>query len=536
MLPAVLLGGPYEVPPLLLARDFAETGLFTLTDAIGRFSTPAFLVRDGVMSAADGRLTTMMLAAIAQLVSWQNLLGWSMVSGASLAVGLVFWWIAVRAYFPRSIAWVSTAVLAFMPFYAVQAITLTYYSFAYPFLFASIAAFGWITPKRPFLRYALSGVLFGCAIACKDAFIVFLPWYVLAFLFFNRKKFKKVWAHGIVFLCATFLLYLAPYANDLRTLGFPVNHNLALLWGAEGNISNDIYLHLYPDPYTYFFDKQRFDTAYVAHVQTLPLLERLQQEKLLKNFNLGTPTVGGSLLNGAFLFVVNLPAYLQIDSIGGIFMWALVLLGTVVLWKKEKRFVIAIGGLILLSELIVRFVLHFERDHSMDVLWLLSLPAAVGLSVIAESLSTKLKAWSAASILTILVIALSIQHLQQERIVLARLYTHSQKEESLALVAAAKKLPATAVIAMPLHTDIIQAVALLSSRTTVPFSEETIARLQKEGTLDQALQKYGVTNALGYDAASQAILIQHRIVTPPFVEPTPPEVSSGMRFILSIIR
>lgn len=539
MLPVFLAGYPNDIPTLLLqARNFGEGAGFSLTDHLGRYLTPALLQIIGTPSADGGRLSAMIYGWIGSFVPYTDLVGWSFVTSVLLGFCLFPLWIAARSFFDARVAWITVTIFALTPIYWREAIFANNYQIALFFLFMSFASYG-LLRQRTLLAVAAAGLFFGMAVSAKDAFLVFVPWYVIATLWFSWPAWKKGLLMIAIFGICSFVPYLAPYIGDIRTLGYPVNQNLARVWPGGEEIENEIYLHLYPDPYTYFFDRERFERELLVRVQTLSALERMQYQKILLNFDLA-PGPFISLLNGAWLFTGSIPSYFQQDTMGGVFLWLFILPGIVLLWRKNKRFAIAILGLLVSTELCIRFVLHFNREHLMDVGWALALFAGIGMTDIADSLARSWKKITPTALACVLVFIVAGQLIQANRTRFARIYAKVLVQDTVAAAEAIHALPENVIVATPLPPSRLTQVALLSGRSVVLFSEDTIHRLLEQGILPEVFRQYAVTHVFGYpNPLVQSMRRSEpslRMIADPKVGPKSPMVTPGLRWLLHFVR
>lgn len=500
MLPVIAAGGPTDIAPLLLARNFAATHLFSVTDALGRFLAPDMLLESGIPSAFDGRLSTMFIAFLSQWISWDNQMMWTLVSCLIMSGALFFWWLTVARIRNVQEAWVSTVLMAFLPLYYQQAIAIDEYKLAFLFLFASFAAFVWLYKSSTIAACIVSGILFGLSIASKDVFLIFVPWFVLWHVWTKRKKWKKAVGLSFLFLFFSGLVYITPYLGDIQKYGYPININLARVWPSAETIQEDNYLHLYPDPYTYFFDRERFDAEFVENLKSATLIQKLQSYKVMQNFDVGNPSLLLSLFNSSWIFVHHQFNWFHQPTVGGIFMWLFILIGIAVLWKKEKQLVYMLLGLMISTELVIRFILHYARDHTMDTAWVLVLFAAIGAIEVANLLSAKWKKVGSTRMLSLLVLLLSLHLLQVNRAEFGRVYA---KATTSSKVTVAKQIQNTlnpgSIIAVPYSSSVAQQLSYLSERTLVIFAPETVTRLIEEGKLEAIFEMYGITHLAGYE-------------------------------------
>ncbi|MBI4129516.1 glycosyltransferase family 39 protein, partial [Candidatus Peregrinibacteria bacterium] len=224
-----------------------------MTDALGRFLSDEGIRTLGISSAADGRLSAVIFAQFSRWVAWSNLTGWAAVSALLTALALIPWWFAVRRLADVQTAWIATVVFALLPLTWKQALFLENYHAAVLLLFLSLASFVYLSKRRPCAALLFSGIFFGLSVAAKDVFLIFVPWLVCGYLWEHRMQWKRALVGVLLFAAASGGMYFSPYVRDIRTLGYPANQNLARIWPGAHELSNEIYLHLYPDPYTYFY-------------------------------------------------------------------------------------------------------------------------------------------------------------------------------------------------------------------------------------------------------------------------------------------
>lgn len=539
MLPMWIAGYPYELPGLLDARNFAETGLFAFRDALGRYPSVDALGEIGVMSPVDGRLSMMLFAMLSRWIPWDAILLWSGTGAVIMAASFLALWFLVLRVFDVRTAWVTVIIAGLMPLYFQEASYLHVFQPALLFLLLSFAAFVWLRGMSPWLTFGSAGILFGLSIASKDVFLIFLPWMVGVYVWegwkqwcrssrpFDRLTMTQRAGHTFLFLFCASVVYLAPYIGDIRQYGYPVNWNLAHFSPGGNAIADMTYEHMYPDPYTYYFDREWFDTSARERVAHLSTLEKLQEQKVLLAYDVVEPTLLRSLASGFWLFMNNIPPYLHQGTVGGAFLWIFIIVGMASLLRTHRRLFWWMMGLVVSTELVVRFILHYNRIHAMDTAWILAIFAAVGVGVIADRLADsgprgpasaciarlvrlipqslffiKRRGWlsrrmTIAFIITLLV---AFQLLQTNRLDLAERYRRTFVPRTLAAGQAIRNLPGDAIVAVDRDPYPPSDLAFLGGRTIAPFTEETVRRLLENGRLTDAFKKYGVTHILEYPA------------------------------------
>ncbi|MBI1934474.1 glycosyltransferase family 39 protein, partial [Candidatus Peregrinibacteria bacterium] len=203
LFPTLLVGHPYDISPLILARNFAATGLFSMTDALGRFLSDEGIRTLGISSAADGRLSAVIFAQFSRWVAWSNLTGWAVVSALLTALALIPWWFAVRRLADVQTAWIATVVFALLPLTWKQALFLENYHAAVLLLFLSLASFVYLSKRHPCAALLFSGIFFGLSVAAKDVFLIFVPWLVCGYLWEHRMQWKRALVGVLLFAAAS---------------------------------------------------------------------------------------------------------------------------------------------------------------------------------------------------------------------------------------------------------------------------------------------------------------------------------------------
>lgn len=516
--PALLLGDGFAVFPHLEARNFAETGLFVTTDALGRVLSTVELSVSGVLSSVDGRLSTLLIAWLSQWISWGDLVGWTVASASIFAGALLAWWVTVRSWYGRAVAIVTTTITALLPVYFHQAIWFENYVFAFFFIALAGAAYTVLQKKSIWVALLTSGLLFGAAAGAKDVCLIAVPW--IAFCFLWQKRFFK----GTVFFVAAFAVYAAPYVGDLSSVGYPVNQNLARIWPGGQQLANATYLHLYPDPYTYTHAREEFDALFLEAAMQKPFADRMIDEKVILSYGLDSGILRRLRL-GFWLLAKDVFPLVQRQSVGGIFLLLFAIPGACVLWKTQRKHALWLAGLTVSIFACVRFVMLYERDHFMNVAWVFALLCGVGILHIA-SLQ---KQFSKTVVVTVITLVCAVQLLQANRYELASKYARSNVGSLRAIAEQVRLLPEDAVLAVDAHPQDVRSLALLSNRTIALFRSSTVDTLRDQNILTSVFADYGVTHAYGYASSMpvEVITVSEHTSRPP---------SSFLRRLVHIIR
>lgn len=499
MLPVLVSGKPLDAPRLLFARNVAASGSFLFTDEIGRFLGEQSLHTDVVPSAHDGRLSALIIAFLSQFLQWDQYIAWTVLGALSFAAGLGCYFFTVRQLLSERIAWVSTTLLGLMPLMVRDAIALDEFNVALPLFFASMTAFVMLQKKHLTIALLLSGILYGAACSAKDVFLIFAPWYVLSCIWLLWRDTGKLLRYLGVFSIAAAIVYLLPYIGDIRELGYPINQNIARVWPGDQQIQNAIYLHFYPDSYTYFFDREAYDASYLAELSQQSPLAKLHAQKAMINFDVGSPHRALVLLNSAWLLLANIPNLFHLETVGGIVLWFFIVPGVLLLWQRKRTLTILLLGLMLSSELIIRFALNYSRSHVADYLWIIALFAGIGLCAFADLCAKQKKMPDAKKLTIVLTLVLSLFLLQVNRSVLARDFQRARPGIGLHIAMQINQAPQGSVIALHKgsfdHKDVVQH----SAHTLTLFASDTVEKLLETEKIPDAFAVYGITHIYGFD-------------------------------------
>lgn len=496
-LPIALIGMPPRVPDIGTAADFARTA---------------------VTSTTDGRLTPIILAFFTRWIPWMDFSRWMLLPIAASALALLPWWGTVSRLADRRTAWMATIILGFIPLYWQQALLVNNYTFSFLFLFGSLFFFISLWPISRLAALMTSGISFGLCIATKDAFIIFLPWLVGLFLWWNRHSLLRTCGETFLFLACIGIAFSLPILPQiLRSDATPMEKIMTLLPTERLTPSLS---HFYPDRYTEEFDRAWFDAKRVEEQKNARGLQKLQGFNRFISLRIGSPSLLQNIGNGLWLFVGSIPDYFLQETVGGAILWLFILPGIAVLFRFNRRLLLAVTGLVFSSEFLIRFVFHFSRIHVLNTIWVFAIFAAIGIGALADALAKKRGFWHPSSLAAVITLLLAMQLLQTNRLQLARAYMRSDVPRELATSHVLATMPPDGLAAVPRDSGLPQ----LIGRSVLAFRPETIDRLLQQGKLRKTFSHYGVTHAFLYDPS----LAQRMTAAVPTLrilpQPDPPEL------------
>lgn len=512
MLPVLLAGFPYIFP------DFADQ--------------VQVLAETGFVPAGSSRFGIVLVWALHTFIPFENVTCWVAVGAAFLAASLVPLWWAVRRLFDTRTAWVTVILFALMPLYWTEALQLRGYTFAFPFLFLGFACFVEFFPHKRLLALGLFAVCFGLTLASRDAFIALLPWFAVSYVWLHRKHWKRAVLEVALVCGIAYAAFVSPLIiNAVHTEG-ALTQKISVFLPSLNRTMPDLG-HLYPDDYTYEYEREAFEQHLRDQLQDESFIERQQGSKTLHLFGIVQYSGLQTLWNSFWLFLNNIPTLFAQDTVGGPFLWLFILPGMAALWSTRRTFFLLITGLWVSMEVVLRFGLHFGRDHLMDIGFLVPLLAAIGLLSLLGMLHQHWKRVSLTTLTVLTLVLVAVQLVQTNRKQFARLYAHSEVPEAYEATAVLNSIPADAVVAHPRKFHLFR----FAEHPNVNINKETVDWLSDEGRLRKPFTLNKVRYILGYDADRvrkiQAAVPGIQVLTLP---QTGVPLTSWTRFVLNLVR
>lgn len=491
------------------------------------------LVETGIVANAKMRMTIAVFGALHPFIEWRNLVGWSAANIAFFTLALIPWWLAARRLFDARVAWVSTVILSALPLYWEEAYSIGGYPLGLLFLFTGFWFFLAWREKHRLAAVIAMGLCLGAAVASRDAFITFLPWFVGGYAWHSRRRPLHAAGMAAAFCIAAYVAFTLPLLpNALRPGMTPLDRLKILVIPAGSGIGEG---HVYPDQYTYDFLREEFNERKRRMVEEASFLVRQQDANYRSIFGISRLGFFGSIGNGVWLFLNALPSFTFQETLGGAFLWLFIVPGGLVLWRTRRTLLLHIVGLWLSMEFVVRFVLHFGRAHLNDVGWAVPLLAAVGVVFVADALQNKSSRLRSGSVATFIVCVVALQLLQADRKLLALRYSRSNVPAVYAATEALKAAPSNAVVAHPRRGELF----FFSPQTPVTLHPNTIDWLAETGRLREPFARYGVTAIMGYSPEqTKKILaaVPGLQIIPLPDKPPAVELSTLTRYLLNLTR
>jgi hypothetical protein len=479
MAPVLLAGFPSELTESIrVARDFAVTGI------PGDVVSPLF---------------TLLLRTLMTFIDWKSAVSFALVSSVTMSLAVIPLWWSIRRVLNAKIAWVAVTIFCLMPMHWQEAVNTGSYPLAFLLLFSGFALYLALVPRSRFAAVASLGLCYGLVLAAHHAFITFLPWFLLVYLWERRSQWKKALLELVLCGMAAYAGFVLPLLPAALQPNLSAAERFRVLLPVRENLLPPS--EVYGDDYAYNFLKKEFDEKLAREAESPSFFERRSSEHFRINYGIGSVHPLRVLMSSTWLFANSLTALFMQETVGGAFLWLFIVPGICVLWRTKRRLLLQLTGLWLSMELLLRFFFHYGRIHLMDTGWIVAILAGIGVMFVADAVhrSAKIRLTAVAATMTLLI---GMQLIQENRKLLAHEYARSTIPRAYTIAEALQTLPKDAVIARPLSTDQM----IFTERPTILLHQDTIDVLATKGKVADPFRHYNVTHIIGYDAVRTALI------------------------------
>ncbi len=539
--PALLKGDvPYKINESLpLAKNIYQTGLYSLENSQNIFLSSSLIKQEGEISSLGNKFTAYFYAWVFKVVGLLSPQGLILFAILLNALTLVIFSLAVWRLFGLKVSVIFSALYVFMPFVWSSIYSLGNYEFGV--LFVSLFFLFFVLgrdSRYSIFFYSMAGLWLALAAIVKEPFLLLIP-IVIVYLWFRSSR-KAVWACLVPIILVLAVFYLPNFFDkDSGNV-----YSLIFFSGGQRTFSDyNSYGHLYPDPYTYHFDRQNFLAEYNQGIKDSGFIGSLQLKKVLANLGEARLSIFERLSLGVVLLATHLSYFVSLKEVGGPLILFLMMLGFLYLKGKDKRlsdfFILWVAATVFL----LSFVVLVNRSHLRDFSWLLPLLGALGICFLADALKEKIKLPAKAEPLFWLVLlGVFVYHLAlMDRLNLGRLYEAPESPKIEAAASQLKKMniPNEKIIALGFSSQGQLAINYLADKSTIIFSPETINRLSREGKLAEAFKKFNVSYAMGFSDELSAVIASStpvQVISVSSQEEESPRASSLKIFLLNLAK
>jgi hypothetical protein len=498
--PALFKGYPaYTMTPNIpLARNLQQTGLYSVENDLNVFLSSSLLEEQGHLSAYGNKLTSLIYAQIFKitgLLDENNLLLFSIIIHA---LTLLIFTLIVLYLFGFKIGVVFSLVYIFLPINWYLPYHLGVYEIALFFLACFFLLFFYGRKRKyDYLYLGFSGIFLALVCLAKEALLLIIP-FLFVFLWLVKEKRYLIYIF-IPWLILIGIFWLPDFSHNVYLKLFSTQ-------ASEEVKSADFasYGHLYPDPYTYHFEQEKFLDNLQQQIdgRSLDLISRLETKKTLANQGIKSIGLVDRATLGLVLFFKHIFRFASLEDLGGPFVLLLMFLGTYGLRKKNKYLYRFFVYWIFSAIFLLSFLILAARSHLMDFNWAIALLISLGLLTLIKVLVDYFKI-SGRGVLIVSIIIISVglyNFIIANHILWGRIYDDSSNLIAGVYSQEIEKanISEEEVIATALAPGYIYSLNYLTNKSIVIFHPETIKNLLDKNELSSVFQKFKVKYILGY--------------------------------------
>ena len=503
--PVIFKGqAPYRMSELIpIAKNIYKTGKFSLEDNKNIYLSSSQIKDKGEIATVGNKFTAYLYAWLFKFTGLLTPGQLVVVSIIINSISLIIFSFVVLRLFGMKTSALFSLIYILMPFNWLQVYSIGVYEFAVLFLSLFFTFFLLGRDKKNEVAYFfVSGIFLSLSALARETFFLLIP-ITLVYLWFSGKR--KIFLYFSVAICLVVsIFYLPNFFNKNSGNEYVKFFSSKEAQGESRRFSDfTFYGHIFPDPYTYHFQRQEFLKNFQEKTKQAGLLESLENKKVLVNMGEKGLSLTERFSLGFILFFTHIFRFTSLELAGGSFVFILSLLGLAGLKNKDKdlyRFVLfwTIGTIFLLS-----FVVVVGRDHLNDFNWVMSLLVAIGSLFTIELFSEKIASVKFSKLVFFFILAASLFYhlLTVNHIVFGKIYdtVTSPKIELYAEKIKAFNVNDSDVIAIGLTSKEQVVLNYLADKNTVVFSPGTVKKLIESKELEESFKKFGVRYFMGYE-------------------------------------
>jgi len=491
---------------LVLAKNLSLVNKYSFESDKNVVLSSSLIKKDGVSASTSNKLTPVIYSKIFNTFGLNTDIP-LYVSLFLYGITTILLFLLILKLSNLKIALIFAGIDIFIPFVLSGTIWFGFYEWA--MLFFIIAIFIYLWKNKPSgWRLLLSGVFFGLAALARNAFVIsFVPF--LIYDFYSNVLSKYNWK--------SIGLWIWPVAKRVFIFALPV----VLLFGGfmiQDYLSeqNNTYLdksnikfdsHLFPDPYTYHFDKENF----INQIKTTAQGDQINA--LIAYGYLDDWKVEVKMRVVSLIYYIK--NFLRLPTMGGIVSIFFLILGTIFLYKNKRKYFIlfVLWGVIWLFCLVGLKTTNV--DHFLEIRFplviLMSLGVYASLKFIWDS---NLKTKSKHLLIIGLLLVVFFHLIHANRWMFHEQYLYSKTEEKIELLETINKsdleIVSSDVIAVPDKSVFLN---YYTDFNYISFRPATIEKLLKENKLQWAFDQFGVTHIAGFKDLNREITKATKIIS-----------------------
>lgn len=520
----------------LLGRNVAETNLYTMENEMNITLPPALLKEQGQLSTFGNKLTSIFYGKLFQIIGIPIADNIVLVSIFIYALTLLIFTITVYYLFDLKVAAIFAILYIFLPFnwYAPYYLGTNEFSLFFLSLFFLFFFLGEKQKKYQCNYFLLAGVFLAISGIAKEAMFLIAPLILLYMWLKNRRALLYIF---IPFFVLVSIFWLPKFKDNSYIQFFSLN--------ATENVQDSdfsFYGHAYPDPYTYYYDKEAFLQEYID-IDKLSFIQKLERLKIIQNMGIDSISIFARFTSGTMISARHIFRFISFEDIGGPFIFLLLLLGLYVLKKEDENMHWLLTYWVITAILFMSFIVMASRNHFADFNLAIALLVALGTIEASKIFARYLNATNkkGAIILTLFVALIIYNLISANHVAWSRIYDGSSnlKKQAYSEKINEMNVADSDVIAVSFGAHDICYISYLNSKSYVTFREETIEKLLAKNELQAAFETFEVKYILGYsDSITEKIVEKINVVNiaTDSIKPITPEISRNKSWFMNVVK
>lgn len=522
---------------LVLARNLQKTGKYSMHNDRSVLLSSNEVALNGGPSTIGNRLTANLYSKIIGYAGIMDIGDFVLISVVINSLTLLALAFLVYYLFGVKIALIFSFVYALLPTNWRTVYALGNYEFALLFLSLFLLLF-FMGRDRKFgqVYFVFSGAFLSLAVLTKEAFLVALP--VIFVYLLIKKKYKM-----IIFTFAPVIIIMSIFYLPGFFGGDNIYKGLILKTPAEEKLDYSLADHLYPDYYTFRFDREDFLKQYENVKKGGDgFIKSLMAKKTADNVGTDNLGLAGRLVVGSYLLATHIARFFSLEELGGAFVFLIGLLGFVYLKRRDLFLRNLLGWWIAGSVLLFSYGALAGRNHLVDFGFAIGLFVSLGVAYLSEILAgcfnwgEKKKLW----MIIFVVLFFGYGLLTVDHVVWGKAYDSGiPKIHTYAGMIKQKNISDGEVVAANIRADESITLNLLTDQSLVLFRPETMEKIIKQGKTKEVFEFFGIRHLLGYspDLSERLAKISGaNIISDDNVKIIQPATSSGKSFLMNLIR
>lgn len=474
---------------LILARNLHLTGQYKIESQRNVVLSSQLIREKGLPATTENKLTPLFYQRLFNLFGFNHQLPvYTSIILFALTNVLLFG--LVLRLFNLGLALLFSLINLLTPMILEAALTPGFYELAIFFFAVGLLAYFYQASQKEGHLF-LAGLFFGLASLARNAFVLsFIP--LAIYEFYKNRSLQRALVLVLPFILLWGIFLGADYLDRTKSAYFSAPASFA------------IYGHLFPDPYTFHFEKEEFAA------QMKETTEPNAVENLLKY---GYPASWKGII---WMYVFSCKFYLQkffrLIIIGGPLIIAFLIAGAIYLYQK-KRYLCHLFGLWLAFWYCSLVILKTNNtNHFLELQFPLICLVSLGAYWLIQFFSQlTISSRAKYSLILIFLFCLFGHLIIADKWMFHEEYQTSGMKIILNLSQAVRKSQVShqEVMAAGLHPNMPFSLNYWTDLNFVYFAPETIERLLREKQLKKAFDYFEVTKIIGYsEELSQSIIDQ----------------------------